>query len=236
MDTPKPFIEHIEELRSRFFWAIIITLCGTLITYYFSDKLIIFLTKPIDQPLYYTSPGGGFELVFKISVFGGIIFAIPFYIYQLSQFLKPVFTKTYIGIRVISISFVLTLGGMAFAYYICLPAALSFLAHFSSDQVKALISTNDYFTFISLYLLGFGFIFQLPLILFLINKITPLSVKKLFKLQRLVIILSFIFAAVLTPTPDIINQLSMALPIILLYQISIIIIWFSNRYMSNKYI
>jgi sec-independent protein translocase protein TatC len=119
--------------------------------------------------------------------------------------------------------------GAAFAYFITLPAALHFLNEFSSDQVKALISTNEYISFVTIYVAAFAILFQLPLILLFINHITPLSPGALMRQQRLVILLSFVAAAVITPTPDIVNQTFMALPIIVLYQISMALVWLVNR-------
>jgi sec-independent protein translocase protein TatC len=123
--------------------------------------------------------------------------------------------------------------GMLFAYFVSLPAALKFLGGFSSGEIKSLISTNEYFSFVTGYLIGFGLLFQLPLIMVFINKIVRLDFKKLMKLERWVILVAFIIAAILTPTPDFVNQTIMAVPIILLYQISALMIWFINR--SNFY-
>lgn len=123
--------------------------------------------------------------------------------------------------------------GMIFAYYISLPSALYFLNRFSTDQIRSLISTKEYFNFVFRYLLGFGIIFQLPLIVIIINTVNKLSLKFFLSKERIVILCSFIFAGILTPTPDIFNQLVMAIPIILLYQITIFILWWVNRKGAN---
>lgn len=105
-----------------------------------------------------------------------------------------------------------------------MPAALHFLSGFGSENIKALISTGDYFSFMSLYLIGFAVFFQLPLVMLIINTIKPLQPKKLVGYINYVILISFILAAVITPTPDVINQIIMALPPITLYLLSIIVI------------
>jgi Sec-independent protein secretion pathway component TatC len=97
-----------------------------------------------------------------------------------------------------------------------------------------MIIVGEYLNFVFSYLLGFAVLFQLPLIMLFINRIKPQEPKKLIKHQRWVILISFIIAAVLTPTPDPINQFIMAAPIILLYQVSVMLIWLQNRRTSNK--
>lgn len=230
-DQHKPFIEHLQELRKRLFFCIFSILIGGIIGYSLYPKILSFLLKPLNQPLYYTSPAGGFDLIFKICVFFGILCSIPVFIYNLYKFFQPVITnagkKLMFGL--IACSTLLMGLGLVFAYYISLPAALHFLNEFSSDQVKSLISTKDYFSFISIYLVGFGIIFQLPLIMVFINRIHRLETKSLMKFQKWIILLSFISAAIITPTPDPVNQIIMAIPIILLYQVSILLIWYINK-------
>ena len=119
--------------------------------------------------------------------------------------------------------------GMAFAYFISLPASLHFLSTFNSGQVKSLISTDEYFSFVTHYLLGFAILFQLPLVMIFINQIAPLKFSRLWSFERWVILISFILAAIITPTPDWVNQTIMAIPLIILYQISAIIVVLINK-------
>jgi sec-independent protein translocase protein TatC len=120
--------------------------------------------------------------------------------------------------------------GVVFAYFVSLPAALYFLSSFGSEEMASLISTTEYFSFVSRYMLGFGLLFQLPLIMILVNSVYQLKIRTLFKYQKWVILVSFILAAILTPTPDVFNQLIMALPIILLYQVSLGVIWLTHNH------
>lgn len=119
--------------------------------------------------------------------------------------------------------------GMSFAYFVSLPAALYFLDTFSNAGVQSLISTIEYFSFVTRYIFGFGLLFQLPLILLVINTIQRISIKTLMKYQKWVVLGSFVIAAVLTPTPDIFNQLLMAVPLIILYQLTIVLLWIVNK-------
>jgi sec-independent protein translocase protein TatC len=126
-------------------------------------------------------------------------------------------------------SFLLALFGVLTAYYLVLPATLNFLANFAGVQLKALISTKDYFSFITKYLLGFAILFQLPLVMQILGRFVKLRASTLLKYWRHVIVVSFVVAAVLTPTPDPINQAIMAAPIIILYFISVLTLALSQK-------
>jgi hypothetical protein len=118
---------------------------------------------------------------------------------------------------------------MAVALLLSLPTALRFLEDFGGPQVQPLISTDRYFSFVLLYVGGFAVLFQLPLLLVLLNQVVPLSVRTLMTKQRWVVLGSFVVAALLTPTPDPMNQALLAVPIIGLYQVGIASVWVANR-------
>lgn len=227
----KPFIEHIHELQVRLTWCMLSILGGGLIAYSLLDNLLLLIQKPLGQTLYYTSPTGAFSYVFKVCFSFGLLLSLPVIIYQALKFLSPLASQlqksTIVGIIIWSIGLAHT--GALFAYWVSLPAALNFLTHFGGQGVESLITANEYFSFALAYIAGFAVLFQLPLGVVVINKIKPLSPQKMMGLQRYVILFSFIVAAILTPTPDPFNQLIMALPIIILYQLSIVIIWVMNR-------
>ncbi len=234
--TPQLTIaEHLQELRSRLLWSVIALFIGGAFGYYFHEQIIAILIKPLGQQLYYTSPAGGFDFLIKTCLFFGFILAIPVLVYQLLKFLAPAVPGhvVYKTSRILLVSVLLAIAGMAFAYFVSLPAALHFLNNFSTGPVTSLIGANEYFSFVMIYVAGFAALFQMPLIIAFINKITPLTPKIMMRKQRFVILGSFIIAAILTPTPDPINQTIMAVPIIALYQSSICVVWQSN-YRSRK--
>ncbi len=225
------FAQHLLELRTRFLFILLSLLLGTLIGYFLHESLISILIKPLNQPLFYTSPTGGLDFVIKVSLLFGIIISTPIFIYQIIKFTSPLlpnFSNQKISLFLVASCF-LTLMGAGFAYYISLPALLNFLTNFSSSQINSLMTVNEYFSFIIRYILGFGILFQLPLLMIFINSIHKLETRNLLKAQRYVIVLSFLIAAVITPTPDIFNQLIMALPLVALYQFSVLLIWLINR-------
>ncbi len=222
---------HINELRQRLLWCVLALMIGAGIGYKYNQEIIQFLVRPLGQQLFYTSPTGGFDFLIKICVFFGFLLAIPVVIYNILRFIEPsvparVPFKVY---RLVVVSILLALAGASFAYFVSLPAALYFLDNFNNEQISSLISAQEYFNFVLLYIGGFAVLFQMPLVFLFINKVTPLKPLSLFKKQRIVILGSFIIAAILTPTPDPINQTIMAVPIIGLYQASVVVVWRDGR-------
>ena len=227
----QPLIAHLHELRRRLLWSSFFCLLGAVVAYVFHPSILAFLVKPLAKPLFYSSPAGAFDLVLRICLFAGFLFALPAFIYHLLKFLGPVLPAT-LQQRIAWFllgSCILMLTGISFAYFVSLPAALYFLGEFGSAQVQSLISTDAYFSFVTRYLLGFGILFQLPLVLLLINAVSPLHPRRLMSYQRYVIVASFVLAALITPTPDPFNQTMLALPLILLYQVSVLSTWLINR-------
>lgn len=227
----QPFSEHLRELRARTLSYFGFLLFGTLAGYLIHDQIFTLLVKPLNQPVFYTSPAGGFDFVVKISLFFGFVISTPVFVYHLLRFVEPAFPlkrPKLLGLSLL-VSCALLIIGMCFAYFVSLPAALYFLNSFGTGEIQALISTNEYFTFVTRYLLGFGLLCQLPLIMWLVNSVQRIPTKALMKYQRWVLIVSFVVAAVLTPTPDVFNQLLMAVPLIALYQLSLILLWVVNR-------
>lgn len=229
--SQKPFIEHVQELRLRLLVPALFLLIGGVVGYLLREPVQALLMKPLSQPLFYTSPAGGFEFVFKVSLFVGVLAAVPVLTYNLLKFLEPAMPShvNYLIIKVLVASVSLAGLGAGFAYFVSLPAALHFLSEFGGADVHSLISTNEYLSFVTLYMAGFALLFQLPLILLFINRMTPLDPGRLLRRQRLVIVASFVLAAIVTPTPDPFNQLIMAGPMILLYEFSVALVWLTNR-------
>ncbi len=223
--------EHLAELRKRLAYSLIALLIGTAIGYNLREQVISILVKPLGKQLYYTNPTGGLDFLLKICMFIGFIVALPVIVYNLIQFVAPAVKNRLAerGAKILFYSVILAAAGMTFAYVVCLPAALKFLGEFTSGKIESLITASEYFNFVMLYLGGFAALFQMPLIFVFVNKINRLNAKKLMSKQRVVILVGFVVAAILTPTPDPLNQTLMALPIIVLYQLSVSAVWLANR-------
>ncbi len=225
-----PFLEHLIELRNRFFYFLSSVIIGSIVAYMYHEELVTAVTRPLNQSLFYSSPGGGFDFLIKLSLLSGLLLAVPVFIYQSLRFLEPLLSRRshIFIITTVVCSYSLLIIGASFAYFIALPLAISFLSDFASTQVQSLIFTTEYLSFLMAYLLGFGLAFQLPLVLWIINAIHPFQKGQLWRQQKWVILFSFIAAAIVTPTPDIFNLLIMALPIVFLYQFAVVLIWWKN--------
>lgn len=230
-DSTLRVADHLQELRTRLLFVLGTLFVGTVIGYFLHPSLLALLLRPLKQPVFYTSPAGGLDFILKLCFLFGIVVSLPVLTYQVVRFVEPALPKTALRkpLLIVVMAALLCVLGMGFAYAVSLPAALYFLHAFAPDDIQALISTDAYFSFAARYLLGFGILFQLPLALWLLNTMTPITTRQLMGYQRWVIVVSFIIAAGLTPTPDMVNQLMMAVPLIALYQLSIACLWVTNR-------
>lgn len=226
------FADHIRELRTRFFAVAAVFLVATTLAYTFRDQLLDVLLGPLEgQKLLYLTPAGGFTFIFLVSVYAGFALTIPMLIYQLYSFARPALplkSQNYGG-KLLLLSLLLLIAGVLFGYYYAVPGALRFLSTFAGDYVQSALTADSYLNFIVGYTLGLGIIFQLPLILFIFHKIKPLTPSGLLKSERWVILFAFIAAAIITPTPDPLNQTIIALPVIVIYQLGVVAVLTSIR-------
>jgi len=184
------------------------------------------------QHFIYTSPGGGIGFLFQVCTYVGIIISIPLLIYQVLRFIEPVIgeRERHTIIRASWLSGVLALAGLAFGYLVGLPAALHFLSdQFTTTQIKPLLTIQEYMSFVTAYLIGSALIFQLPLVVWFFNRIKPLKPSQLMNSERYVIAFAFIVSMLMAPTVNVIDQLLLAGPIIITYQIGVIAVLIKNR-------
>lgn len=226
------FMDHVHELKSRFFWVAICFAISSALVYPYFGQIISLLTKPLgDHDLYYLTPAGGLSFVIKICLYLGIIGALPAIVYHLYKFIAPVMPKNNARKVVVYtlLSTALAACGVLFAYYVSLPAAIHFLVNFNIDNVSAMLTVDAYFSFVMAYIIAGAILFQLPLVMLIINSIHRVSPRQLMSYQRHNIILSFILAALLSPTPDVVNQSLLAVPMVVMYQFGVVLVWFKNR-------
>lgn len=226
------FEGHLRELYNRAVIVAIIFLLACVAGYVFREQLQTILLQPLNnQTLVYTSPAGGLNFVIKICILFGFLVSLPLLIYQTLSFIKP--AHDVISQKMVLITFlvssIMALCGVVFAYFVILPASLNFLEQFASDSIQSLITTDEYLSFVLLYICGLAAIFQLPLIMTLMGKISHVSAKKLLKASGYIVLVSFIFGAIITPTPDPINQALIAGPTILLYFVGVCCVYLVNR-------
>ncbi|HUD81533.1 MAG TPA: twin-arginine translocase subunit TatC [Patescibacteria group bacterium] len=232
-DVAQPFIEHLYELRRRLIYVVASIIIFSTLAYFVQQYLVSFLLHPSKgQQFIYTSPGGGIGFLFSVCTYVGIAASIPVIVYQILGFLEPLIAE-HIRRRIIKYSLVsaaLAVVGFCFGYFIGLPIALHFLRNqFTDRQIRPLFTIQEYMSFLMVYLLGSSLLCQLPLFLMFTNHIRPLKPRKLFNAQRYVIVAAFVIAMIMAPTTNIFDQLVIAGPIILVYNLSIILIWRVNR-------
>lgn len=229
------FLEHLEEFRWRILYALIGVFIGTIISWIFIDFLIDnILLIPASKAkiqLQNLRPFGQLFLFFQVAIISGVIISIPNIFYQLWKFIAPALKqneKKYISLIVIFTS-VCFLSGIVFAYFIMLPLTLTFAGQFGTTAIENNFAIDEYFSIIISVMLAAGVIFELPMLSFFLSKLGILTPKFMRKYRRHSIVAILFIAAVLTPGTDPVAQLLLALPLVLLYEISIFVSKFSQK-------
>ncbi|HOC60355.1 MAG TPA: twin-arginine translocase subunit TatC [Smithellaceae bacterium] len=234
--------EHLVELRKRLSNALIALGIGFFVCYYFKDTLFMIITKPLTQALpknsylIYTGLTQAFFTYMKVSLFSSLVLTSPFIFYQIWRFISPALLpqeKKYVVPFVLS-STLLFLGGVVFGYFVVLPPAFEFFVSFNNQYLQAMISFNEYLSLFVKFLLGFGLSFQLPVLIFFLAKLGIVTDKTLSQNRKYAILLMFIAAAILTPSPDAFSQVLMAIPLLFLYEVSIFVARFAAGKKEEK--
>jgi sec-independent protein translocase protein TatC len=218
-----PFLDHIEELRWRLIKSFLAIMVCAVVGYIFADRLFNLIIYPLgDIELHYTEITGSFYAYLKIALYVGIIGAIPIIFYQLWRFISPgLYSKEKrMIIPMVLFSTLLFLTGASFCFFIVLPFTIKFLVGYGSDILTPVITISSYISFAGMLLLAFGFAFELPVAGYFLGRMGIVSSKTLTKGRPFAVVIFLVFAAVLTP-PDIISQLLLAGPMLLLYEITI---------------
>lgn len=223
--------DHIRELQMRLIVsAVALAVAGTIV-YFFYAPILAFLSSPLGAPLYYSSPSGSFTFVMRICFTGALVFTIPILAYNIIMFVRPAFIKVLPMKRVfvtVGSSTALAIAGAIFAFYCILPGTLSFFKGFQVTGLNALISADNYLGFVTNIIIMFVIVFQIPLIIAFIDKIKPLQPRKLLRIEKWVVLGSLIVALLAPFTYDLVTSLLIALPIIVLYNLSIILVVFQH--------
>jgi sec-independent protein translocase protein TatC len=228
-----PFIEHFLELRRRLFYVVVSILVWSSAAYAVEHKIVNLLLEPAHgEKFIYTSVGGGLDFLFRVCLYVGIVCSLPVIIYQVLRYLQPLIgmhSTRFILLGSLA-SGVLALAGVLFGYLLGLPAALEFLLNqFHTKDISALITIQSYLHFVIVYLVGSSLMFQVPLVIFFMNRFKQIPMKLLIKFERWVIVISIIAAAAINPSPRIADLALLAVPMILSYQVGVILVWFVNR-------
>jgi len=225
----QPFTAHLEELRSRLIKCFIAVGVGFLLSYAFKEQIFHVLIRPlvgVMQPgdfLIYTNLPEAFFTFLKAAFISGLMLASPVIIYQFWMFVAPGLydREKRLVVPILILSTFFFVGGALFGYFIVFPIGFDFFLSFATETIRPMPSMKEYLGFASKLLLAFGLVFELPLVIIFLARLGIVSVQKLIKFRKYAILLFFVVSAVLTP-PDVVTQIFMALPTMLLYEISII--------------
>jgi sec-independent protein translocase protein TatC len=221
-EDKKPFLDHLDELRSRLLVSIISVIVGAGLCYHFLPVILEALTQPVGD-LVFLKPTEAFITKLKCALLGGIFLALPVLCYQGWRFFTPALykkEKLWVGLLT-PLSCILFVGGSCFAFYLVMPVALKFLLESGHPGIKPMIGFGYYMTFVTYFILSFGLIAQLPLVIFFLIRMGIVEAEFFTRNRRMAIIVIFCVAAMLTPGPDIFSQFLMAVPTLILYELSV---------------
>ncbi len=224
-----PFLDHLEELRHRLIKAIAAVLLFSIAAFVFSDQIMSVLSAPVGK-VYFMAPTEAFMVQIKISLAVGVLIAAPILIYQLWMFVLPGLYEQEVKLvlPIVLASTLFFYGGGAFCLFYVIPLAMNFLMEFGGENLDPLISVSEYFTFVIRMVLAFAIVFELPVVAFFLGRVGIITHRTLAKGRRYAIIIILVLGAILTP-PDIFSQLALGLPLYLLYEISILIVFLTGK-------
>ncbi len=232
-----PLMAHLEELKTRLIRILVGIGLGFGVCYLFKDWSFKVITKPLidalpaQSSLIFTGLPEAFFIHMKIAFFASLLLTAPFTLFQIWRFVSPGLysnEKKYV-LPFVFFSTILFAGGVLFGYFIALPPAFGFFVSFSTDFLKPMISFREYLDLTLKFLLAFGLSFEMPVFIFFLTKIGIVNAKMLSKQRRYAILVIFIVAAILTPSPDVLSQILMAIPLMFLYEVSIFVAKFAAR-------
>jgi sec-independent protein translocase protein TatC len=235
-DQKMPLTAHLEELRKRLIVSLVALAVGFGIAYGFKEKLFFFLSRPLEKhlpegsTLQYIGIPEAFLTYLKLSLFGGLLLALPVILYEIWRFVAPGLyerEKRYI-VPFVFFSMVFFLGGASFCYFVVFPFVFQFFLSFSGDSLQAIPAIQQYLSFSVRMLVAFGLVFEMPIVFFFLGRTGLVSYKGLARQRRLAVVLVFVAAAVLTP-PDVASQLLLAGPLLILLELSLQIVRITGR-------
>ncbi len=241
-DKELSLVQHLGELRDRLVVCAIALVATTAIAFFFATQLVRILIIPVDctfiptftchEPpttLISLSPTENFTTYFRVALFAGFALAMPVILYEIYAYINPALLPKerrfirFMGLPVIG----LFIGGMLFCYFVLLPNAIKFLISFGEENIKNQLRAADYISFVTIFILGMGLIFEVPVAVFALVKIHVITRAWLAKQRRYAVLAAFVIAAVITPTPDPFNQTLVAVPMYLLFELGLFLARFA---------
>lgn len=235
--TEQTVRDHLRELRSRLIVCILVYVTAGVGLFFVYEPILKALSSTLGSELYYSDPAGGFSFIMKICSTGALIFTIPVIVFNLIKYIKPACEKVLTNKRIILVSVFSTLLaalGAAFAFYIILPETINFFGGFEVGGLSALISADQYLSFITSMIAVFAIVFQVPLVMLLIDTIKRITPGKMLGMEKWVVIISIVIAIITPFNYDILSSLVVAIPIVGLYNLSIVIVILNHKLISFR--
>ena len=238
-DREMTMLEHLQELRQRLVIAVLAVVAGIGIAWVpipGRDSIIHFVvSRVIDEATPYgvkiiaLKPGEAFFTYLEVSLLIGAALAMPVIVYQLLAFITPALYPNekrylYIAVPGVTVSFAV---GVVFCYLLMLPFAIRFLAGFGSDTIAPEWSASYYLGFVTSFMFWVGLMFELPIVMYFLTKLNIVSARRLASFRRYAFVGAFVIGAIITPTPDPVNQTIISLPIYFLFELGIILARFA---------
>ena len=225
VQTEQPLRDHLQEFRKRLIICLVVVAIAALACYNYVDDIIALLSGPAGK-LYFMNPSEVFFTYMEIALYTGILLTLPVLLYEVWAFVAPALwpEERRAVLVILPTAVILFYVGLVFAYYLVIPAAVTFFMGFATQTLQPMFSLESYLSFILALTLPFGFIFELPLIVVFLAKIGLVTGDFLKGKRKILIVIAFIFAAVVSPTTDIFTQTMIAVPLIVLYEISLFIV------------
>lgn len=238
-DSKAPLLDHLIELRSRLLWSVLAIFAAFFLCFAFAKDIFALLVRPLAEAgqdrVIFTQVFEAFFVQVRVAFFGALMLSFPVVATQMWRFVAPGLyrqEKAALLPFLAATPFLFALGA-TFAYFVAIPTALTFLLGFQGDlgssgvSQEALPSVGNYLSFIMQFLFAFGVAFLLPVLLILLNKAGIVTRDQLVGFRRYFIVVAFVIAAIFTP-PDVVSQLLLAVPLVLLYEISLFAIRFTQ--------
>jgi len=230
------FLEHLEELRKRIFISFLVVLGGVIPGWFLSKPLYAILSRPLTRylpegtKLVFTKVTEPFLVYMKVAFFAAIFFTAPILFYQVWKFISPGLykkEKRYVW-PFVFFSTLFFSGGALFGYHVVFPWACRFFINVGSD-FQSMIVINDFLNFTLKFLLGIALVFEMPTLVFFLAKLGVVTARGMIRKFKYAVLIIFIVAAIITPSPDMISQVILAVPMLGLYGLSILIAWLVGR-------
>jgi sec-independent protein translocase protein TatC len=232
-----PLTSHLEELRKRLIRSMIAVGIAFGLCFNYKERLFEIIARPLTEVLppnsylIYTGLPEAFFTYLKIAFYAGLFVSSPYILYQIWAFISPGLykkEKKYVVPFVLT-STLLFIAGVLFGYFLALPPAFRFFVEFTTDYLKPMLSLKEYLSLTLKLLLAFGIVFEIPVFLFFLSKIGIVNARMLARQRKYAILIIFIVAAIITPTPDAFTQCIMAVPMMILYEIGILVVKIGSK-------